>query len=351
MELVVSMESTGGSAFAKATTKGKQAVLIAAADLSTRGLPSTDSTSRHARQVTTDLRTWRSVDFSDYARGVGFEVAAGTQHTAWEFFSGQTRFVVPALALLRAMVRPNRSLFPKLFKPQSLDDICSFDSCSALGGVSMIATGLGDSRVKHQPQMVLPISWFYCFPSARQAWASVYRGATDGLLDFQLPKAIVSFRVRSRREKWVSYVTSMTTISIEAVEEPFPFASNCPRHILASARSRIPRGKNKSAPAVRPVDTGFEPLTDDEWLAIEPILRRSKGAIPTGTRDLFDALAWKLSEDRSWKEVAERLGCGQSWAATTLSRWKADGRWSEVEHRLKVMRERPPATQADSYTR
>ncbi len=338
MELVTGIDWDGGSPMARCIVARGAETTISVGEMVTQGLPPSQRESSYVRRVTTDLRSWRPVVFDEYAFAFKRPLFDKSAHAAWSFLDGRTRLVVPALALLRALVRPGKTFFPYLFRPQSLDDVCSYAGQSGHGGQVRVLTP-GDVRVMHTPEVTDTLSWFYCFPSARQAWGSVYQSAKQGMLNFALPEVSLTLNVRSVRLGSNAYVTSLNVLELVAEEEPFAFAEGHPRIVEASAFAK--GGQRRVA------DTGnqrkdlppFEPLTDQEWREIGPLLQSGKGLRPEDQRSLLDAILWKFSEGVRWDDVKQRLGSSLAKAPTSYSRWRADGRWDAVVARLSELRQ------------
>lgn len=338
MELVTGIDWDSGSPRARCIgVKGAKAT-ISVGDMVTQGLPPAQTGSTYVRRVTTDLRSWRPVSFDEYAFAFNRPLLEEPGHAAWSLLDGSTRLVVPALALLRALVRPSKAFFPYLFRPQSLDDVCSYAGQSGRGIQVRVLTP-GDVRSIHTPEVTDTLSWFYCFPSARRAWGSVYQSAKQGMLKFALPEVALTLNVRSARRGSNAYVTSLSVLELVAKDEPFPFAEGHPRSIEASAFAKGGQGRVADTGKQRKGLPPFDPLTDHEWREIGPLLQSGKGTRPEDQRSLLDAILWKFSEGVRWDDVKQRLGSSLAKAPTSYSRWKADGRWDAVVTRLSELRQ------------
>ena len=121
MDLVTGIDWKNGKALALASSgeSGEQSIELA--DLGHRGLPEAQT---YARQITFNLRDLQVASFCEYAEAFGQKLRCEPRHSVWSLQLERSRLVIPALALLRAFVRPNKTLLPQLFKAQSLDDIC-----------------------------------------------------------------------------------------------------------------------------------------------------------------------------------------------------------------------------------
>lgn len=336
MELVTGIERGPGGFVAVGLGANGRRVQLAPEELATRGLPDVEG---NPRRIRTNLRDWRLTSLDEYAYAFRRTTTEATNHSTWWFREGGSRLVVPALALLRAMVRPSTVLFPHLLKPQSLDDVCILDKTES-GLCKPQLDKLGERCRGTQGVLMGPLSWFYCFPSARRAWASVYQSAAAGKLDFELPSVVATFTVRAIRAGRNAYVTSMTLLELEPQEEPLPFAADHPRilHVSPAAMG----GAAKAARGQRTADSvgPHQPLSDYEWSVLGPVVyppgqRRSS---PPQARDMFNCVLQKTTTNAEWAQAAEANGVHPATAAVALSRWRAAGRWDEAMRRLAELR-------------
>ncbi|WP_425258150.1 transposase [Rubrivivax sp. RP6-9] len=225
---------------------------------------------------------------------------------------------------------------PRLFKAQSLEDVCIF-----IGGpgipIKPLGT-LGEGRRQLGNELLTLRSWFFCFPSARQSWASVYQHSKSGALDMTLPRATVAFNVRSLRRVRDCYVTSLTAIDVVANEEPFDFASTHPQVMQVSALAVAATATHAQRLAPKPSLRSFTPVTEAEWAELAPLLESRVGAKADDSRRVLNAIMWKHSEGARWQEVFAEFGNEVARAPTSLSRWKRDGRWDAALGRLDEIR-------------
>lgn len=262
MELLTSIEMDGASRCGRLVGLDGSSRTVEISELARRGIPFDGLNQPHRSatqfQLNTHLHRWSRCSLDDFAAAVGLPANIGG-HTGWTFTEAGTTFVIPTLVVLRALVRPNPSLFPQLLRPQSLDDICTYlpDRNTVWPWVKHMNKGAG--RIKAGKRL----TWFYCFPSARLAWGSVLRYAALGRLDWDPPEASAVLCVNGVRVGDTRYITKMVTMAVRAEEEPFEFAAKQSRDI-------------EYQPELSSVDelltsTGSR-LTDAEWALIEPLL-------------------------------------------------------------------------------
>lgn len=78
-------------------------------------------------------------------------------------------------------------------------------------------------------------------------------------------------------------------------------------------------------------------LTDDQWLAIEPLLPSSKnrkGGQYKGHRPVIDGILWALSDGGRWRNMPERFG---PWSSVydRFRRWARSGVWAGILDALR----------------
>lgn len=333
MEMVTGINWQNGKAVALASSGEGATKFIELAALGYRGLPEANT---YARHITLNLRDLQVASFCEYAEAFGQKLSSEPRHSVWSLQLGRSRLVIPALALLRAFVRPNRVLLPQMFKAQSLDDIC-FLADKGSSSYVQAHGNLGDIRNTRESTVMGPLSWFFCFPSARRAWASVYQAAKEGHLHFELPNVRATLASRHHRVGLNCYVTTMSLVQFEALDDPADFATGHPRFFMASAHTRALK---RSATEEGDHSIGRE-LSDEEWHALGPILVRTDHGRRYETsrnRVLLNCILQKLSTDISWRDLADLHGCLPTTIASALARWRADGRLDLVMEKLTKLR-------------
>lgn len=334
MELITGIDWHEGSPTAHAVVSWSKCINISIEDLPSRGLPVLDQV---ARIVTIDLSNCQTATFEEYAFAFNRPYAQTSRHSTWSILNARTRLVIPALVFLRAFIRPGRVLMPQLFKPQSLDDVCVFARNEGEYFVRSLSP-LGDVRKTRDSTIMAPLSWFYCFPSARRAWASVYQAAKEGRLHFELPKASITVSMRGMRVGSTVYATQLSLLKIEAHEEPIEFGVGHPQVIEASAHSRA----GKRDPQCSSLGKEYQKLTDAEWEVVRPLLASPKGKIPVDNRTLLDCILQKPYTSMTWDEVAALNNVPVPRVTTAQRRWKTDTRLNSVMERLNEMRNATP---------
>jgi hypothetical protein len=317
-------------------------LLVPCSELSKRGLPKLKPVaSRYG--IVTQFKEWVDGSAAEYAFALGEPGNNNFEHTVWTFIEAGTRYVVPALALMRALFRPTHALLPALYRPQSLEDVCTASVGNGDSHVQLLSA-LGDVRHRSRASLLMPMSWYFCFPSARQAWASVYLYGRQGRLGLTLPRAAAKLVLKGVARGQNFYVSGITVLSVDALEEPFEFASSHARTILFAAKKHKAGPRSPTLKATFPLGQGTSALSDDEWRAVSEVLgtgERGSGVRLHAIRHLVDAILKKLCHGTSWPQTAYRHGVTHSAASTALHRWRARGNWTQVEALLRAKRSAP----------
>lgn len=307
-------------------------------ELATRGLPVRMG---NRTELTTSFPHWKPASFNEYVCAWEVPPLPDASHLAWEFLHGRKRYVVPALVLIRALFRPTKPLLPYLYRLQSLEDLLEFSSEDSATPIASL-TYLGQNYFRRdRHQLVRPLSWMYCFPSARLMWASIYHQGRGGAIGLTLPAAQAKVLLKGMIRGHNVYVTSIHLDSVTALEEPFEFALSHPRdisYLVESWAGRRNRNRPKALVALR---GDKATLSDAEWDAIEVILENTnpfKRTTAVHPRAMVDAVLEKLCRGTPWKDTSYPAGVTQSAAASAWHRWRVDGRWTQIESVLRASR-------------
>lgn len=307
---------------------------LALESLLDKGLP--DSGTNHYR-ATFDLSTMQPCSIEEYAYAMALPQAADANHGAWTCKHQEMRVVLPALALIRALIGEHPTCFSRLFRPQSLDDIYEFAPTNAMEQVRASSL-LGPARVSDRAELRRRLTWFACFPSARLAWASVYGHAKQGRLDIALPKLTVNAWLRGQRHKNNFYTTKLHIQDVVANERPFEFAAQC-----ASAIEFIGGGKRimQSTQSVQsfhvPMRGDQSSLSDEEWERVRPLFSKDPSQ-EVSRREILDAILLKWSKHLTWNAIEEMLGKNEGTTSSYYYKWRIDGRISKLMDALREMR-------------
>lgn len=335
MDIATGIDYSAATPIARCIGASGQETSLRIDELGRSGLPRTTGT---FRRIKTDLRSWKPCSFDEYAYAIGRPVANDWQHAIWSFVDGNGRFLVPALALLRGLAKPNKRLLPFIFRPQSLDDICVLNSNASGPSVSVL-DALPKLHKRNYDNLEQRLLWLTCYPSARRAWASVYHSATQGRIDISLPSALIEARVQFVKHGNNHYVTKLGLSSAEALEQPFPFAQGAPSRFTffsdrirdtTSLRNTPGRSKKLTLSMNIPRHpSGMLEVSDEEWSLIDGILARPNW-MAQNQRDSLDAILGKLANSIPWADVKRQGSDAQAHVAVMFQRWKKSGKWDKI---------------------
>jgi len=317
LELVSGLAIENGRISALAVNKKGELRSFKPSEFVTRGLPKKSGLAGYSIDIRTSLKGWKPCSLHDYARAFELPTTTEGKHTAWTFSQEGRAFVVPALALIRTFVGRRKRLYSHLFKPQSLDDICSWDDKNA--EVLVPSEGIrrpierGCSHLQYSEML----AWMFCFPSARRAWASVYQGAVDGRLHVHLPKATVDLQLKYRLHGGTGYVFDLKFLATQPNEAPFEFAARCERRFEAINRFRPTTFER------------HESVTDSQWAAVAPILV-DKSYPASQPRTDFDTMLLKQREGLTWKEAAMAFNANPTRVASLHLSWTTRGKLQQA---------------------
>lgn len=299
-------------------TQGRSSAVVPT-ELASKGLPNLPASLNGV--VRTNFKEWRTGSLEEYACALDFPPPAVDNHAVWVFHNAGRRYVVPALALIRTLARRRALIYPHLFKPQSLEDICAWNDKVA----QVMVQGIPDYLPRQANLLGLlhndTLGWMFCFPSARRAWASVYLAAKVGRLHLELPDATVTMQLGVRSCGRTDYVHTIRLMGVEPEEEPFEFASRHARFLEPPPRPEVE--------GVAP----YVPLTDAEWNAVADIVVNVErpAAQP---RESLDTMRLKSHEGRSWAKAAAVFGTSSTRVATLHVNWERSGKLQRVNERL-----------------
>lgn len=286
-------------------------------------------------KLDTNFQDWEIASATEYLRGVGLPIQASGSHRVFRFSRQQVTYLIPAHVLFKATFRPLGVLTSYLFRPQGLEQTCVPTLEDAR--VNFVLQGLSQ-RTQSCTSLQHPLSWLWCFPSARRMWESVYAYACNGALACDLPLGDARIVVTGISKEDFFYVTEMTILQIKTGETPFEFALTHPKTIVfhegISFRRRQPDDfVAKADRTIVPIN-GQWALTDSEWDAIYPLFsEQEKRGNPNRKhelRTLIDGIIGKLGTGIPWKKYKYETGTWSN-ASKLYGECRKDGRWAKIQ--------------------
>lgn len=268
------------------------------AELSSRGLPTTRSTQRLLERV--NLAELQVVDGAEYCElfGLVHAVGLGNGHLVYQFLTARRRWVIPSLALIRAIFRPHSVLLDEVFRPHMLERVSLFDH--ARGTVQVTATwapkiGNGAS----DPSTLL--AWLWRDQSAGLLAGSVHSLAMRGVLGIAPSEVFVDLAVEGIKVGNSFYVTRCA-VTRAYLSRSYAGAAEGEEEMLDFYGATLQRSEASSklvevAAAVLAKGGADMRTTDTEWAVLQPILRPDTRGKPlrVDLRAVWDVLLQELA--------------------------------------------------------
>jgi hypothetical protein len=286
------------------------------------------------RKIGFQLEATARIDVDEYLRGVGLEHLDGKGQVAYAVTTEAGRVVIPSQLMMMATVGahgPCRALLLEPTEPSSLMQVHAGRG-----------TGLrieASSEVYNQAPLVERLTWLLTYPSAHAAWGSVYRNALEGRFDMRLPKASVTASAHGLLAGDTLFVTELHLLELRPLEDPLPFAARyAPSSFVFNNTVGIRNTHGKAAAPAADVSIGTNgtvaPLTDEQWAAVEQVLKASEPKAPGRPRahplrDIVECIRLKLGTPYSWSKCPGDKALKQS-ASVLLSKLQREGTWGRV---------------------
>lgn len=279
-------------------------------NLANEGVPD-DKSAKKA--IETDFEHWSIASAKEYRAAFGCHDLAVThdRHQVFGFPAGRSRVLVPALVLLRALFRPKGLLLPEMFGPNAIDNACHLTlQCSTPKLVLHAPWASRTSRIG-LGEVVEPLLWMQCFPSAYAAAGSVHTWARSRVIGIQLPQASISATIRGRRQGNLLCATDLRIGTLTPTEPPYAFSEGHPGLVhfqrqFGKSPSAIHRDAlRKAAHSIPRRANGCVALTDGEWDTIAPVLLSGASIkrLKLDQREIFSGLLGMLANGTTWQEA------------------------------------------------
>lgn len=297
---------------------------------------------RHKSKLDTNFDDWRIASSVDYIATAGLNVAITDEHRVFTFHHEGTTYLVPTIVFFKAMFRPLSILAEYLFRPSGLNQVCVPKDFN--GQIEFVIPGI-NHRIRSCLTLQQPLSWMWCYPSAKRMWDSVYEYANQGMLACELPKGSSRVVVTGARLKGRFLVNEMTILQVHTTEAPFAFApahsSTIVFHDGVHFRSRKPSDFIGACdPAQLRNNEGWR-TSDSEWDAIYQLFasqeKRGHSKRKHELRTLIDDILEKLGTGVPWQKFQFHAGTWSN-ACKLYGECRKDGRWSEIQSILNRSR-------------
>lgn len=291
------------------------------------------------RKVSFSLHELQSCSTAEYLSDLGFPHLSPAGQPAYEVRCSLGTLVIPAQLLVLAILGTHRQLRQNLL---------------AGHGPGLLATVLAgphrldvlptpkrmDTICAHMRPILRRLEWLQTYPSAQSAWGSVYRRALNGQFDMRMPVADVEGAVWVYPVAGRLLVTKLAVMKLLPREAPCEFAGTSARRefVFNEKVNRRPTRGTRGAPT-RDDDIassrGPGPLTDAEWLRVEPALAATYSKRYPGNcrkyslREITDVILHKVGTPYSWRKMPGEPELVVA-AAGMFTKLKRKGAWEKV---------------------
>ena len=291
-----------------------------------RGLPTVANPTR--RRIDTDFADWRQVDAQEYLKAFGFQLPDGIQinQQFFEIEIRNRRYVIPVLALMRALFRPTKHLLPTMFMPQALDQVCWLDSTNESMSVAIDARWATEGVAPRHSDWKALLGWMVAHPTATEMAGSVHHQAISGHIGMRLPSARIRVVMRGLEVSRTTFVTEAAISTITPIDDPL-FKISGLTGIVTLHDRMLQEGGNAPELVKRykvPLNSqGSSKLSNDEWVKIELLMnhgRKKLRPFKLSQRGILDGVLYKLATGTPWKQVNYEIGNWQN-ASAAFQSW------------------------------
>ena len=315
-------------------------------DLHDRGLPKASSTKR--RRIDTNFAQWREVGAREYLEAHGFSLpdAVVTDLQIFEAEVDGRRFVIPALALMRALFRPAKHLLPMMFRPQALDQVGQMEASAEGLTFKVDAPWATKGLAGRCVDWSTALNWMFFYPSAFKMAGSVHQNARTGRIALALPTAEARIVCTGLEFGRTLFVTEASVMSVLPLDAAIHDLAGLPRTIslhqgTLNKCTRYGHASERTSVHLHP--DGTSNVSDAEWVEIERLImaaREREKPFKLSQRDLLDGVLQKLATNASWRGVDYKVGTWVN-ASAAFQRWTKRGTLAAILGVLEESRSTP----------
>jgi hypothetical protein len=279
---------------------------------------------------TTCFSRWKLVDASEYLADMKIEISKGEdRHQVFAVDLNGLSLVVPAILVLKALFKPNATVFEYLFRPSGLDMLLAPKDSNGSTSVALLPQRMRQ-HVPVRDTSFERLRWLYCFPSARAAFDSVYTYAASGTVGVKLPKAQVDISLQGRLLGKKFLVAVLNISACTPLEEPFDWAGWQPESFrLKTQPPSVQLNPILASSDILEGAAGWA-LSDMEWARVEHLFPAGT-RLTTGNRarEFIGAILTKLGTGVGWAWANSRFGTTAG-VSSFYQNCRKSGRWDKV---------------------
>lgn len=277
------------------------------ASLRKHGLPS--KVNRERSVLLTNPFSWTRVPTHQYLEAFGadsVEPAIASNHQVFAARLELRTVYIPALALMRAMFRPNGHVLPAVFSPGNVDLLSYVDYAAATPRHVVHDAGLQKNlgSTDAGPLISEPLRWLQLSRSARDCCQSVHKYAMQGRIDLDPPACDLQMNAQGYAIGRKLFVTRLELTAVHTrAQDTLLGEDETFRFRCTPVASGSP--KFSSRDLVVPLNTaGLTRLTDQEWNGVVPMLQVKGADVRTkyNPRHVLDAILSKIAHRLAWRQ-------------------------------------------------
>ena len=275
-----------------------------------------------------DLTSWNLVSAATYFPALTEEEAARTPHRVYQFHCAGVSVLVPAYVLMRAfhLSGYRKSL---IFSPGDLQEYGFLDEI----GEIFVFSRQNAREMPPSPSEGQLLRYLLAYPSGREFWNSVYRNLSTGVIDAQLPKAILTAEARGHIRGAHFCVETLAIQTIAATEKAegqhpvVPKVFQFPHKNLSSRWRPIPCAEFLSPE-----------ITDSEWRELRSLLRDfDEDDVSVDTmRWCIESILYKEISGAAWPKLLVTWEI--PFVLSHYEAWVKSGVWTDIRKKLAEMR-------------
>lgn len=334
MEWAREIVVNAGKLWADVASEDGATSLLRLEELYRRGLPAMSRVVR--KRMTVNLQDFALCDARRYTAHFGISADDGATggHQVFEVQHNGVTYLVPALALMRALFKPSPKLLHEMFGPSALERTLWLEYSGETADIVVDAKWAVASIDRQYGNWKGLLRWMISHPTARRMADSVHRHAMEGRLALDLANCEVEIVLSGIHAPGALLVTGIRILSVTPTEAPDVSLANWEPQIEPINRSWAV-GKKPCEPVAISIPThpdGTSNLTDEEWSVIGPLLGKSRARqqpFQLCRRSLFNSVLRKLSTGVPWRKCVYDSGDWRN-AATAYRNWKTRGVFEQV---------------------
>lgn len=289
-------------------------------------------TTSHHTGLTTNFSDWTLSSPETYLEAFGHRPISNKGHLVFSFQSQGTEFLIPAIALIRALFRPLDGIAPWLFHPAGLElvsaPITIDDDCGLEVKLTCPVRNHW-ARKSHTVRQFL--RWVWAYPSAGRMWRSVLAHAQERRLGLDLPVGQAKLSCHGIATDRYFGVTSLRFKEVVPEETAvLPIKANVirldettptPHAIRADAEIKL----------LSALGANFESISDHSWNQVAPLILNNGycGRRRHDQRAILNDVLRKLASGRPWRTCSHSTGSYLN-AAMAYHGWRVRGVWDRI---------------------